>query len=173
MSRFTILSAAAIVGGALAAAGTASAQDRPHGGPGPWAGPSIDFAAIDTDGDGTLSREELRAFALARVGAADTSDDGMLERAELVVLVPDHGGGFFRPFAQPRGERFADRMLERMEATEAGMVAVEDVVERHVNALLARLDRNRDGAISQAEAEARPQRRGPQGRGERGMRRGG
>jgi Ca2+-binding EF-hand superfamily protein len=174
MPRFTALWASAILAGAIAAAGTASAQDRPehgHGGregPGPWAGAGLDFAAIDSDGNGSLSRDELTVFAVARISTVDTDGNGTLERAEIVAIFPDAGSGFFRPFAQPRGERFADRLLERMDATEAGAVAAAAVAERHVNAILARLDSDHDGAIAQAEAEDAP-RRGPrEGRGGRG-----
>jgi hypothetical protein len=175
MSRLTTLTAAAALIGALAAAGTAVAQGgpRPGDGPGsehgfgPGMGRGLDFTAIDSDGGGTLSREELAVFAVARIGTADADGNGTLERAEIVAIFPDTGGGLFQPFAQPRGERFADRLLERMDATEAGAVAVADLAERHVNAVLARLDSDHDGAISQEEAEDGPRRGWREGRGGR------
>ncbi len=161
------LGAAALLG-AIAAAGAAAAQPHPVMG----RGFDLDFAAIDTNGDGALDRDELRAFAAARIAGIDTNGDGMIDRAEIVAVFPDPAGGLWNPFGRARGEHMADRMLERMDAAEAGQVAAADVAERRMNALLARIDTDHDGTISQAEAEA-AQKRGPRGRhdgprGERG-----
>ena len=165
----TALTAAALLAG-LMAAGAAQAQDGPARGEGHHFGPraamAIDFAAIDTDADGKLSREELTTHALARITVFDLNGDGSLDAGELAAIMPaPPHAGLMRPFAPDRGARFAERVLTRMDATEAGSVAVADMAERQVNAILARLDRDHDGAISESESEARAQRRdrGPRG----------
>jgi Ca2+-binding EF-hand superfamily protein len=170
MSRFTTLTAAAALIGALAAAGTVAAQGRPgHG-----FGPGIDFDAIDTDGDGALSAAELQARAAARMGLSDTDGDGMLSRVEIIAIFPDPVGGLMNPFGMGRGEIFADRMLARMGASAAGTIAVDALAERRVNDMLAMLDTDRDGLVSQEEVDAarsrmadRREGRGGEGRGRR------
>ncbi len=177
------LTGAAFLALALAMAAGAQAQDRPGPGEGPrgWHGGGhggehgrghgggfllIDFAGIDTNGDGSLDRDELRAHAEARIAVFDLNGDGTLDAEELAAIMPERSGfALFAPFAPDPGARFAARVLERMEATEAGAVAIADMAERQVNTVLARVDRNRDGAISQEEAEARQDRhaRGPRG----------
>jgi len=169
MPRPHRLIAAVLVLGSLAAAGAAAAQGRPPhaGGPGFGPGFGLDFAGIDTDGDGRVSPAELQARALARLGTADTDGDGSLTRVELVALIPEPAGGFFQPFAPSRGEAFADRLLAMMGATETGTVLVIDLADRRVNDMMAALDRDRDGAISADEAE-RPRGRMAGRRGEHG-----
>jgi Ca2+-binding EF-hand superfamily protein len=154
MSRFTTLTAATALIGALAAAGTVAAQGRPGHGFGPGSGPGIDFDAIDTDGDGALSAAELQARAAARMGLSDTDGDGMLSRVEIIAIFPDPVGGLMNPFGMGRGEIFADRMLARMGASEAGAIAVDAMAERRVNDMLAMLDTDRDGLVSQEEVDA-------------------
>ena len=156
MTRISALATAA----ALAlAAGAASAHERPWGARGPAPDvTTLDFAAIDTDGDGSLSRAELQARAVERLARADADGDGFLDREELLVIVPGGGGGPFRVFsADPAMER-VDRLLALLGATEAGRVEVAAVAERRVNMLLAAADTDRDAAISQAEADARASR---------------
>lgn len=154
MSRFTTLTAAAALIGALSAAGTVAAQGRPGHGFGPGSGPGIDFGAIDTDSNASLSEAELQARAMARMSLADTDGDGMLSRVEIIAIFPDPAGGMMNPFAMSRGEIFADRMLAQMGASETGAIAVEALAARRVNDMLAMLDTDRDGAVSQEEVDA-------------------
>jgi hypothetical protein len=172
MSRLTKLTAGAALLAALAAAGWVAAQDRPLGGPGgrpgaeagpgsghgfgrgAGAGHGFDFAAVDADGNGSLTAAELQAFAVARVAVIDTDGNGTVSRVELVALVPDRMGPLMNPFGRDRGEVFADRMLARMGATEAGGIVIEDMVARRVSDMLAVFDTDRDGAIAEAEADA-------------------
>lgn len=117
---------------------------------------ALDFAAIDADGDGVLSREELGQRASERLGAADANGDGSLDREELIAVMPgSRGGPIFDVFApDPAAER-ADRLLAYMGAGDAGTIEVQAIAERQVNAALARFDRDHDGAISQDEATAK------------------
>lgn len=155
MLRTATLTLAAL--GALA--GAAAAQPGPMGGMGPGHG-EIDFAAIDTDGNGLLSRAELQARAQARLAAADANGDGILDRTEIIALFPAPPGRMFEVFSADPAERMADRLLALMGATEAGQVELTALADRRVNMLLARADEDRDAAISTAEAEAMQERRG-------------
>jgi hypothetical protein len=167
IARFT--TAAALLGG-IAAAGMAAAQAGPPDGPpaGPMMGHrgGLDCPAIDTDGNGSLSRAELVARASERLARADANGDGTLDRAEIVAAMPGPHGGLVNLFAPDPGEAFADRLLAMMGATETGQVTIADMAGKRVNFLFAFADTDRDAAISQAEADAmREERRG--GRGER------
>lgn len=157
-----VLATAALVGG-LALAGIAAAgskSDGPFGHAGPFGG-SIDFRAIDTDGNGSLSRAELMARATSRITLADTGGDGSLDRAELADALPGPDGAIVAVFSTSPAERLADRILASTGNTESGTVTVQALAERQVNMLFAVADTDRDAAISLAEAEAMP-RRGPE-----------
>jgi hypothetical protein len=145
MTRLSLLAAAAAA--ATLAVGAAAAQERsgPH---------EIDFIAIDSDGNGSLSRAELQARAVARLARADANSDGALDRAEIVAIVPPRPGSFMNVFSTDPAESRADRMLALLGATETGRVEVAVVADRRVNNLLATADTDRDAAISQAEADA-------------------
>jgi hypothetical protein len=152
--RRTILTTASLLAPLLAVgAGAAAAQ----GGMGPMMGGDergIEFVAIDTDGNGSLSRAELQARAVARLGRIDESGDGMLTREELILAMPGPHGGMMSVFAADPGERSVDRLLALMGATEAGQVELDALADRRVNMLLAFVDTDRDAAISEAEAAA-------------------
>ncbi len=74
--------------------------------------------------------------------------------------MPGPRGGLTGVFRADPGEARADRMLATMGATEAGRVEVVVLSARQVDGLLARLDTDRDGAISQGEVAALEMQRG-------------
>lgn len=135
-------------------------MDGPHGGPmgpmmmGPMMGGGLDFAAIDTDHDGSLSRAELQARATAQIARADTNGDGALDRDEIVAALTGSRVRLFGVFAADPAEAMADRMIALLGGTEAGRVEVAVMADQRVNLLLAFADTDRDAAISQAEADA-------------------
>ena len=189
MTRMSQFAAAAALIGGITAVGIAGAQEGPMDGPAggppdgaagapptaPMHGPmdgtpmmmgGLDFAAIDTDKNGSLSRDELQARATAELAKADTNGDGALDRAEIIAALPGPSVRLFAVFAPDPAEGFADRMLAMMGATETGRVEVAALADRRVNALFAAADTDRDAAISQAEADA--MRQGRHARMERG-----
>jgi hypothetical protein len=191
MTRAPRAAAAALL--ALAAAGPAAAQG-PHGmmgtmGPGGMMGTMgpdgmmgmmggmgrggrvLDFVAIDTDGNGSLSRAELQARARARLGTVDQNGDGNLDRAEIIAALPGPHSAFVTMFSPDPAEGYADRILALVGATETGQVEIAVLADRRVNQLLAYVDTDHDAAISRAEANALAARhaRGAQHRGGRGM----
>jgi len=171
MRRIAGLTAAVALLGGIAAAGTAAAQMGPMGSMGPMGGhgpgrSGLDFAAIDSDGNGSLSRAELEARAVARMAKADANGDGTLDRDEIIVALGGGRGGLFEVFSVDPAEARADRLLALMGATEAGRVEVAALAAQRVNLLLAFADTDRDAAISQTEADAmRARMRDGRGRG--------
>lgn len=149
MTPMTRILATVAIGTGLAAGTMAAADDNR----GSARGPMLEFEAIDADADGTLTSEELIARATERLATADANGDGLLDRDELIAAMPAPGGldNVFAP--DPRAWR-ADRMLAFMDANESGQIAIAEVAERRVNALLARADADNDGEISASEAEA-------------------
>ena len=72
----------------------------------------IDFVAIDTDGNGVLTRAELQARAAERLARADANGDGSLDRAEIVALMPGPARRLPQPLRRGPGRahgRPADR----------------------------------------------------------------
>ena len=169
MPRITHLVAAATFVGGLTIAGLAAAEPGGgrHGGPMPFGGP-IDFQAIDTDGNGTLSRAELMARATARIASADGDKNGSLDRAELAAALPGPEDTIVAVFAVRPADRLADRILAETGSTEAGSVTVEVLAARQVNMLLAAVDTDRNAAISLEEADTMPAPRGGWHDGEHG-----
>lgn len=123
------------------------------GGPGGARG--VDFAAIDADGDGVLTRAELQARAVERLGRLDANGDGALDRAELVAAFPAPPA-LFAVFAPEPGGEMVDRVLAMTGATAAGQVAVVELADAQVNMLLTHLDGDRDEALSADEAAGGP-----------------
>ncbi len=150
MNRPLILAALAVAAGMGVAA--PALADR-----GGMRGAQLDFDAIDADGDGAITRAELEAHGTARLAEYDANGDGMLDRAELIAMTPASRG--MRPlFQRDPAEMRVDRLLGRHDAEEAGAVAVAELLDRRVAMTLRMWDRDQDGAISRAEAEARPER---------------
>lgn len=153
------MTAIALTAALVAGAGAALAQQGPGPGPmGPMAGPMrpmpLDFAAIDTDGNGSLSRAELQARAVSRLARADANNDGALDRAELVAVLSDGRGQLVALFSVDPAEAMADRLLALAGGTESGKVEVAALADMRVNRLLAFADTDHDAAISKAEADA-------------------
>ena len=91
------------------------------------------MAAIDVDGDGELSKEEIAGAAVA-LNKLDKDGDGKLSREEL------------------RPPTFAER-LKQMDKNKDGKIAKDEVPEP-MQRMFERLDGNSDGVIDTTEIEA-------------------
>jgi len=165
-TRFGILVAMLIATGAASAASAHGGRADGFGGRG-----GFDFATIDTDADGSVTRAELNTTATAQITLVDTDGDGTITREEILVSMPERPDGLRGMFAGDRAGRQADRMLERMGA-EDGSIAAATLADRMVERMLVRMDRDGDGAISLAETESghrigRGDREGRDGKGRR------
>ncbi|EAQ01922.1 RNA polymerase sigma-70 factor [Pseudooceanicola batsensis HTCC2597] len=161
MKRATALTGILIL--ALAATSLPLAAKDRGDGPRGHRAPHFDFSAVDADGDGRVTQDELQAHADARFAAADTDGDGTLSVEEMLARME-----------QRRAERLrrgAERMIARMDENGDGVLQAEEMGPRDESRLFARLDSDEDGAISQEELdEAREKFRDRRHGGDRGHR---
>src|SRR5271165_7337743 len=137
------------------AAGAGVAQER-EGRGGGMPRPSVLWAALDTNHDGTLSAAEI-ASAPASLRALDKNHDGRLTLDELRPAPPAGRGGEFRAM-QGRDEREAGgdgRREGRPEGRGEGG-AGPDTTEETVKTLMA-FDANGDGKLQKDEVPERMQ----------------
>ncbi len=110
-------------------------------------GAEMDFATMDADKDGKISKDEMAAFRAARVTAADANGDGMLSVEEISAM-------HIKAMAQSAGN-MAQRMIERLDSDGDKMLSVAEMMEGPMpEAMFDRMDTNEDGFIDQAEADA-------------------
>ena len=110
-------------------------------------GPEMDFAAVDADKDGKVSKDELAGFRAARVTAADANSDGMLSVEEILAL-------HMKAMEQAAGN-MAQRMVDRLDSDGDKMLSVAEVMDHPMPvAMFNRIDANEDGFLDQAEADA-------------------
>ncbi len=144
--KMTLLMAGIAAGFTLVAA-DASAQGRP------------DFATLDTNGDGSLSLEEMQAAGEVRFASADTDGNGVLSADELTAAASEQAA-----------ERVA-KMLERLDTNEDGGLSQAEiqVVRRGggeiSERMFNRVDANDDGVVSAEEFEEARERGGRRGGG--------
>jgi hypothetical protein len=110
-------------------------------------GAEMDFAAMDGDKDGKVSKDEVAAFRAARVTAADANGDGKLSVEEISAMQ-------LKAMQQAAGT-MAQRMIDRLDSDGDKMLSVAEMMERPMpEAMFDRMDTNEDGFIDQAEADA-------------------
>lgn len=146
MTRAYILSG--LIAVALAAnAGSAMARDNMGG----FGGPRLDFTAADTNSDGKLTQDEIKAFSEARFAAADTDGDGALSAEEMAARMEAR----MQDRAKEHSKKGAERMIERRDANKDGKISLEEIAPRDGGAkMFERLDADKDGAISIEELAA-------------------
>ena len=106
-------------------------------------GQGPDFATLDADGNGELTREELQARGAARFEEADANGDGLLSQTELEAQGTE------------RAQKRAARMIERMDANGDGQLSQEEIsTRRNAGRFFDRIDSDDSGTITQAEFDA-------------------
>ena len=106
-------------------------------------GQGPDFATLDTNGDGELTREELQARGAVRFQEADTNGDGLLSEDEIAAR------------GSERLKDRAARMIERMDANGDGQLSQDEIKERrNAGEFFDRMDRDDSGTVTQAEFDA-------------------
>ena len=150
------LALAVLVSGALGSAAMADRM-RDHGaqggamgmllGHGPFGGPGFDFDAVDADKDGKITLAEMEAFRAARFAGADANADGNLSAEELVAMHEAER-------AARQLQRSTD-MIAKFDTNADGVLSAEELPQPgNFEQLFDRIDTDKDGAISKAEADA-------------------
>lgn len=110
--------------------------------------PNAIFAALDTDGDGTISKIELRK-AITALKKLDTDNDGAITLAEC-------GGGGAAPPAGAQAGAAADPWIDRIMSRDKngdGKLTVEELNDNEKQ-MLQGADQNGDGAVDRQELAA-------------------
>lgn len=102
---------------------------------GPRRGMRPGMEAFDTDGDGNLSPDEIRAARAERFAKADSDGDKVLTLEEFTVL---WAGRMEQPMV---------RMFQRLDR-DGDLAITKDEATRPTRNLVSRMDRNGDGALS-------------------------
>lgn len=136
--------------GATAVAGVAVAQQAA-----PGAAPAQKMRA-DANGDGNLTRQEAVAAAEARFARMDKNSDGTVtreERREARAEMRGHRGG--KGMRGHRGGGFGGRgmMIERLDADKDGKLSRAEAAAP-MQRMFDMADTNKDGFIDKAEADA-------------------
>ncbi len=110
-------------------------------------GPDFDFATVDKNSDGQISKDELDAFHAARLAEVDKNSDGFVTVEELTAQMQ---------------ARMADRiakmakhmMVDRDDDGDGKLSAAEMAPGARAGDMFARVDTNSDGQISKDEMAA-------------------
>ena len=110
-------------------------------------GMAFDFTAMDTDKDGKVTEAEIAAYRAAQIAGLDADGNGLISATEMTAQIE-----------RQMSARAADMAAQRIAAQDVdgdGSLSVEELVSRPVPAdMFDRVDTDRDGAITQAEADA-------------------
>lgn len=107
----------------------------------------MDFDEIDANGDGQITRKEIGAIQESRFASTDTNGDGSLSLDELTKQ------------ATERAEKRAQKMLERLDSNNDGVLSKEELSQRsRAGRMFDRADANDDGVITKAEFDSVRQR---------------
>ena len=138
-----LIAVAALMG---AAAYAQDAGDKmAHG-----ASPMFDFATLDADKDGKVTKVEIEAHKTARFEQADTNKDGKLSAEEMTAARD-------AMMAQRKADRMA-QMIARLDKDGDGMISMAEMPNPpNADKMFERVDTDKDGAISQAEADTAKQ----------------
>lgn len=111
--------------------------------------PAAFLARFDENKDGKLAVAELPEKMRDRVGDADTDKDGFLSVEELKAHAPEgpHGHG-------PRGMKDRAAMMEKFDANKDGKLAVTELPEK-MREHMGEVDANKDGFVTADELKAR------------------
>ncbi len=145
--NFTLsaLSIAAVLAAGLSTVAFADNRGGMGGGMGPM--PVFDFATLDADKDGKVTRAEIDAAHAARVAEADANKDGLLSADELAAM--------HLKMMTERAKTMAAEMVTRMDTDGDKLLSVAEMAARPgLEKIFGMMDADGDGAITQAEADA-------------------
>lgn len=155
-ATLTALTLAAITAAGLSTALQAQPMNGPMGGPmgGPGMhhpmGPKIDFKAIDTNGDGAISMDELKAWEAKQMEGLGSDANGALTEQDIV--------NFETAKAKARIEARVSAWFKAADVNGDGKVSAAEMMMAPRNVMADRMfemaDVNHDGKVTQAEFDA-------------------
>ncbi len=124
--------------GMLITIGTAAHAGSPSAGAG-----LLPFAKMDADGDGFLTRDEVRKAREARFAKYDANGDGKAEVSEIDAAIMKR--------LEKRKVKIRYRILGRLDANGDGVIDKEEYLNARMR-MFDRADRNSDGRIDRRES---------------------
>lgn len=104
----------------------------------------VPFEELDANGDGEVTKAEMKAHGEARFEAADTDRDGLLSVEELEAQ------------AQARARMFIGMLMSRADANGDGKLSIDEMRNAAPNreAAFEEMDLDGSGGLTKAEFEA-------------------
>ena len=113
--------------------------------------PKLDFAAMDANSDGNITKTEAEAYQTAEIAAMDANKDGKISAEELSAF---HVAKLQQNL-DARAKDMAARMIENLDTDKDGALSIAEVAARPgADKMFDRLDGNSDGVISTEELAA-------------------
>ncbi|MEM8978662.1 MAG: EF-hand domain-containing protein [Pseudomonadota bacterium] len=100
---------------------------------------AVSFAELDTNGDGSLTQDEITARAKMRFDEVDTNGDGQLSSEEIAAR------------ADERMAKRVERMISRRDSNDDGALSFEEMQGDRKGRGFSRLDADGDGVVSEDE----------------------
>lgn len=110
-------------------------------------GPQFDFAAMDANKDGKLSKDEMEAYQTAKVTAMDTNGDGFISAEEM-------SADMLAKMQARLGEIVKKRIDARDDNGDGKLSMDEMSAGEGAQRMFNRADQDNDGMLSQAEIDA-------------------
>ncbi|MDW4550361.1 EF-hand domain-containing protein [Defluviimonas sp. D31] len=123
---------------------------------GMMAGPGLDFAELDADGDGKITEEEFRAHRQAEIAGLDADGDNLISAEELAAHIAKR--------MQARAEVMAKLMLESRDLDGDGKLGAAEMLAMPMpERMFGFADADGDGVVSEDEFDAAHERMGRRG----------
>ncbi len=103
------------------------------------------FETLDTNADGVVTVDEIRALEAAKFAEADTNGDGVLDQDELL----EHAVAQMRE----RAGEMLSRMIAWQDKDGDGALSADEMPGDRMGAMLSRVDADGDGQITAEEYE--------------------